>query len=320
MFGYWPPGRRQGAGIEVVINASDCPQAIYIKDPADPDSPISGGTKLAAACLKGIMRNLCPIVMCATMLGLAVAGYAQTPGPGVATVVRIEGEARYSSGDTNWHPLVVGKVLGVGAIIQTSHDGSVDMVLGKTIEMPQAQPVPDRISLAPDSNVRGLIDFKPAIQQNMVRLTGDTVLEIDQLVVSDTGLDSVSSTELDLKHGRIYASVKKLSAASEYFIKIPNGVAGVRGTLFEIDAGGWCAVLKDSVVLALADPTGATSTYVINEGYQFEPLTGQISPLPPDVRNALEQASTALDTTYVEIVSFMYDGTSTFISPTTGHY
>ena len=266
------------------------------------------------------MRSLCSIVMCGIMLAPGVAAYAQTLGPGVATVVRIEGEARYSLGDTNWHPLVVGKSLGVGTIIQTSHDGSVDLVLGKPIEMPQAAPVPDRIALAPDASVRGMIAFKPAIQQNMVRLTGETVLAIDQLVVSDTGLDSVSSTELDLKHGRIYASVKKLSAASEYFIKIPNGVAGVRGTLFEIDAGGWCAVLKDSVILALADPTGATSTYVINEGYQFEPLTGQISPLPPDVRNALDQASTALDTTYAEIVSFTLDATSSFISPTTGHF
>jgi len=266
------------------------------------------------------MRNLCSKMMCGTMLALGVGACAQTLGPGFATIVRIQGEARYSLGDTNWHPLVVGKILGVGTIIQTSHDGSVDIVLGKAIELPQATPVPDRIAPAPDANVRGMIDFKPSVEQNMVRLTGDTVLAIDQLVVSDTGLDTVSDTELDLKHGRIFASVKKLSAASEYFIKIPNGVAGVRGTLFEIDASGWCAVLKDSVLLALADSNGATSTYLINEGYQFEPLTGQVSPLPSDVRSALQQVSTALDTTYVEIISFTYDATSSFISPTTGHY
>ena len=201
------------------------------------------------------MRNLYSRVTCGTMLALAVAASAQTLKPGVATIVRIQGEARYSPGDGTWHPLLVGKILGVETIIQTGHDGTVDMVLGKTVEMPQAAQWPDRIGPAPDVNVRGMIDYKPSVEQNMVRMTGDTMLAIDELTVSDTGLDTVSDTELDLKQGRIFCSVKKLSAASEYLVKIPNGVAGVRGTLFEIDAGGWCAVLKSSVLLALVGPT-----------------------------------------------------------------
>jgi hypothetical protein len=260
------------------------------------------------------------MVLCGTMLVLGVAASAQTFKAGVATIVRIQGEARYSLGDTNWYPLVVGKILGVGTIIQTSHDGTVDMVLGKTVEMPQAAQWPDRIAPAPDANIRGMIDYKPSVEQNMVRMTGDTVLAIDELTISDTGLDTVSDTELDLKHGRIFASVKKLSAASEYLVKIPNGVAGVRGTLFEIDASGWCAVLKSSVLLALAEPNGATTTYLVDQGNQFEPQTGQISPLPPELFSLLQQMATALDTAYVEVVSFEYDQTFSFISPTSGHY
>lgn len=266
------------------------------------------------------MRHLYAMVICGTMLLLAGAVCAQTFKPGAATIVRIQGVARYSLGDGIWHPLVVGKVLGVGTIVQTSHDGTVDMVLGKTIELPQAAPVPDRIAPAPDAKVRGLIDYKPAVEQNMIRLTGDTVLGIDQLVVSDTGLDTVYNTELDLKHGRIFASVKKLSAASEYFIKIPNGVAGVRGTLFEIDASGWCAVLKSSVLLALADSNGATKTFLISQGNQFDPQTGQITPLSSDALNTLQQIATALDTAYVQVVSFEYDLTTCFISPITGRF
>ncbi len=258
--------------------------------------------------------------MCGTMLVLGVAASAQTLKPGVATIVRIQGEARYSLGDRNWHPLVVGKILSAGAIIQTAHDATVDMVLGKTVEMPQAAPWPDRIGPAPDANIRGMIDYKPSVEQNMVRMTGDTMLAIDKLTVSDTGLDTVSDTELDLKQGRIFASVKKLSAASEYLVKIPNGIAGVRGTLFEIDASGWCAVLKNSVLLSLVGPNGAPVTYLVGEGNQFNPQTGQISPLPPDLLNLLQQNLTALDTVYVEIVSFMYDRTFCFISPTSGHY
>ena len=266
------------------------------------------------------MRVLYSMLLCGTMLVLAVAVSAQTLKPGVATIVRIQGEARYSLGDGNWHPLLVGKMLGAGAVIQTGHNATVDVVLGKSVEMPQAAPVPDRIGPAPDANIRGLIDYKPAVEQNMVRLTGDTVLAIDKLTVSDTGLDTVSDTELDLKQGRIFASVKKLSAASEYFVKIPNGVAGVRGTLFEIDASGWCAVLKSSVLLAIGGPNGATTTYLVGEGNQFDPQTSQISPLPPDLLNVLQQIAMALDTAYVEVVSFAYDGTFCFISPTSGHH
>lgn len=258
--------------------------------------------------------------MCGTMLVLAVAASAQTLKPGVATIVRIQGEARYSLGDGNWHPLVVGKIFSAGAVIQTAHDATVDMVLGKTVEMPQAAPWPDRIGPAPDANIRGLIDYKPSVEQNMVRMTGDTMLAIDKLTVSDMGVDTVSDTELDLKQGRIFCSVKKLSAASQYLVKIPNGIAGVRGTLFEIDASGWCAVLKNSLLLSIVGPNGAPVTHLVGEGSQFDPQTGQISPLPPELLSLLRQMATALDTVYVEIVSFTYDRTFCFISPISGHH
>ena len=266
------------------------------------------------------MRNVYSTVMCGTMLVLAVAASAQTLKPGVATIVRVQGEARYSLRDGNWHPLTAGKTLSAGSVIETRHGATVDMVLGKTVEMPQAAPVPDRIGPAPDANIRGLIDYKPAVEQNMVRLTGDTMLAIDKLTVSDTGVDAVSDTELDLWQGRIFCSVKKLSAASQYLVKIPNGIAGVRGTLFGIDASGWCAVLKNSVLLAITGPHDAVTTYLVGEGNQFNPETGEISPLPSDLLGVLHQIATALDTVYVEIVSFEYDQTFSYISPTSGHY
>jgi len=266
------------------------------------------------------MRYLYSTVLCGTMLALAVAASAQTLKPGVATIVRIQGEARYSLSDDIWHPLIVGKTLSAGAVIQTGHEAIVDMVLGKSIDFPQAAPWPDRIGPAPDANVRGMVDYRPSVEQNMVRLTGDTILAIDKLTVSDTGLDTVSDTELNLKRGRIFCSVKKLSAASEYLVKIPNGVAGVRGTLFEIDASGWCAVLKNSVLLAIVGPNGVPVTYPVGEGNQFDPQTGQISPLTPDLLNVLHQIATALDTLYVEVISFTYDGTFCFISPTSGRH
>src|SRR5476649_2493809 len=112
--------------------------------------------------------------ICGAVLALTSVASAQTIKQGYATIVRVEGEARYSLGDGNWHPLVAGKVLSAGAIIQSGHDSKVDILLGKVIEMPQATAWPNRISLAPDNPVRGMVDYKPSVEQNMVRMTGDS--------------------------------------------------------------------------------------------------------------------------------------------------
>ncbi len=268
------------------------------------------------------------VAICGLVLALAEAVRAQSTQPGVATVVRIVGEAKYSLGDGVWHPLVAGKILAAGAVIQTAHDATVDIVLGKKILMPQANPLPDRISLAEDADVRGYVSYKPVAEQNAVRMTGDTVLAIDKLTVSDTGVDTVSDTELDLRQGAIYNSVKKLSGASQYLIKIPNGIAGVRGTLFYIDATGRCIVYKNSVVLSIIGPDGKPITVVVGEGYQFDPQnmgSGQpgtpssgISPFPPGLSDELDQIFAALRTLYYGEVNFTFDSTECHISPTTG--
>ena len=239
--------------------------------------------------------------------------------PGVATVVRISGPARYSLGDGRWHPLVVGKILAAGSIIQTGPDAMVDIVLGKKQLMPQADPAPNRISEAADPNVRGLVTYRPLAEQNAIRMTGDTVLAIDKLTVSDTGLDSVSDTELDLRQGGIYSSVKKLSGASQYLIKVPNGIAGVRGTLFYLDATGRCSVFKSSVVLALVGGDGKPQTVSVGEGTGFDPQSGRTSPLPPAFITNMGQIFKALRTMYYGMVNFTFDTTSCRISPTAGH-
>ena len=254
------------------------------------------------------------------VLTLAAGAGAQSIHPGVVTVVRIVGEARYSLGDGVWHPLVAGKFLAAGAVIQTGHEATVDIILGKKIPMPEADPLPDRISMAADSDVRGLVSYKPSAEQNVVRLTSDTVLAVDKLTVSDTGVDTVSDTELDLRQGRIYCSVKKLSGASQYLIKIPNGIAGVRGTLFVIDANGYVGALKNSVVLSIIGADGKPITVVVGEGTRFDPQTGQISPLPVNLNSDLDQIITALRTLYWGDVNFTFDRTQCRISPTNGHH
>jgi hypothetical protein len=272
--------------------------------------------------------------ICGFVLTLAGGACAQSIQPGVATVVRIVGEARYSLGDGVWHPLVAGKVLAAGAVIQTGHGATVDIILGKKILMPQASPLPDEVSPAVDANVRGYVSYRPAAVQNAVRMTGDTVLAIDKLTVSDTGLDSVSDTELDLHQGGIYCSVKKLSGASQYLIKIPNGIAGVRGTLFYIEASGRCIAYGNSVVLSIIGPDGKPVTVVVSEGNQFDPANmgnGQpgplppgVSPLPPGPSAELYRIFAALCSLYFPDcyaeINYVFDRTECHISPTKGHH
>ena len=68
--------------------------------------------------------------------------------------------------------------------------------------MPQADPLPDRVSLASDSDVRGYVSYKPSAEQNAVRLTSDTMLAIDKLTVSDTGVDTVERKLVENASGR----------------------------------------------------------------------------------------------------------------------
>jgi hypothetical protein len=290
------------------------------------------------------IQNVISAVFCGLVLTLTANAQAQSIQPGVATVVRIVGDARYSLGNGVWHPLIAGKILAAGAVIQTGHDATVDIVLGKKILMPQASPLPDQVALAADEAVRGYISYKPSAEQNAVRMTGDTVLAVDKLTVSDTGVDSVSDTELDLQKGGIYCSVKKLSGASQYLIKIPNGIAGVRGTLFYINANGQCIAYNNSVVLSLIGSDGRPITVVVSQGYQFDPgnlgnlgsgqpnslpvasplpagvssLPAGVSPLPPGLSVELESIFAALRTIYYGNVNFTYDKTECHISPTTG--
>ncbi|MGH7950964.1 MAG: FecR family protein, partial [Limisphaerales bacterium] len=267
------------------------------------------------------IRNIVSAALCGLALTVAASASAQGIKQGVATVVRVQGEASYSlSSDPNaqWHPLVAGKILRAGTVIKTEPNALVDVVLGKDVAMPQALLAPGQIWKAPDSKVRGLLSYTPAEEQNVIRLSGGTVLAIDKLTVSDTGVDAVSDTELDLRQGRIFASVKKLSATSQYLIKIPNGIAGVRGTLFTLSADGSCGVLRDSVTESITLPDGRLVTVRIDQGDQVNPQNGQIYQLSPELINLLQQISIALDTVYFDVVAYAHDKTMVFVSPTIG--
>jgi hypothetical protein len=268
------------------------------------------------------MKKLQTLIV-AALCGAVFSVSAQTGVPGYATVVRVAGAAFYSLGAGQAeHPLVAGKVLPVGATIRTEHNGVVDFVLGKAVNSPQSVWQPQRIAAASDSPVTGMVSYNPSTEQNVVRLTPDTTLGIDKLNVTDTGADTVSDTELNLKKGKIFASVKKLTGASQYLIKLPNGIAGVRGTMFVISADGTVAVFESTgggVVLSLVSSDGTTHTYLVTPGQSLDPATGKPSPLPAEFNNQLKQIFTALRTIFGETVNFSFDSTKCYISPTHGY-
>ena len=97
------------------------------------------------------------------------------------------------------------------------------------------------------------------------------------LVIAEKGAkDKVTDTQLDLRAGRIFFAVKKVSAASTFEIKIPNGVAGIRGTLGSLSALGVCGCAQGSVGLAFRTTQGP-ATRIVDSGFQFDIRTGDFS-------------------------------------------
>ena len=158
------------------------------------------------------------LVACGVALAMVSTLAAQTVNQGAAKVVRLKGAARYTTGNNDWQPLKVGDIVKPGTIIQTAAKSRVDLVLGDG-SAPVARPVAGE-----------MLSYQPSAEQNIVRMWENTLLGIDKLTVTQTGADEVTETQLDLKAGHIFGMVKKMSAASKYEVKIPNGVAGIRGT------------------------------------------------------------------------------------------
>lgn len=235
------------------------------------------------------------------LVAVAMTGVsaAQNATEGTATVVRIKGPARYTIGNNTWQPLKVGTVLKPGTVVQTgTADGSfVDLVLGggpDGANVPTPGPAVFKPS-KPSSMAMGGSSYQPSASQNVVRLWQNTALGIDKLSTMQTGADPVSDTQLDLKMGRISGNVKKMSAASKYEIKLPNGVAGIRGTFFDVYAEGIVKVRVGSVVLAWVDPkTGNVVTQVVSGGQMYDARTGQITPLSPADQRSMDSVSAGM--------------------------
>jgi len=266
-----------------------------------------------------IMKHIQSVVRKLAVCGLALAMVCTVVAQGsrgTAKVIRVGGAARYTTGNNIWQPLRAGTVIKPGTVIQTAAEkGSfVDLALGETSGsgggMPGAAPVTP-------SDTRS---YTPNAEQNVVRLYENTVLSIDKLTTMETGADTVSETQLDLQRGRLFGNVKKMSAASRYEVKLPNGVAGIRGTIYTLSADGVVQVLVGSVVLAYVGPDGNTVTQVVMGGQQFDARTGQVTPIPDFNRHDMVRLAKEMRIgPNTPPTTFTVDHTIYYVSPTIGH-
>ncbi len=243
------------------------------------------------------------LVACGVALAMASTLAAQTVNQGAAKVVRLKGSARYKVGSGEWRPLKVGDIVRPGTLIQTAARSRVDFALGNG-SAPVASPVSSQV-----------LSYQPSAEQNLVRMWENTLLGVDKLTFTQTGADVVTETQLDLKAGHIFAVVKKMSAASKYEVKIPNGVAGIRGTAVDISAEGVVKVLSGSAVLAYVGPNGAVVTQVIMGLQEFDARTERLSPLPNLDKTDMDLLLQQLPTGTPVPTLFTPDRTLIYVSP-----
>jgi FecR protein len=226
-----------------------------------------------------VNRNLLnTLLACGIALGMVSSLAAQNADLAVAKVIRLKGAARYATGPNAGKLLKVGDIIRPGSVIQTADKSRLDFVLGD----PAAEAAPRNAAAAAS------LSYQPTVEQNVVRMWENTLLGFDKMSVIQTGADEVSDTQLDLKAGHIFGMVKKMSAASKYEVKVPNGVAGIRGTIYDISAEGVVKVLSGSVVLAYVGPDGTVVTQVIMGLQRFDAPSNSLRPLPDTDKTDME--------------------------------
>jgi hypothetical protein len=204
-----------------------------------------------------------------------------------AQVQSVKGKATWSTNAEMAQPLKVNSILPPGSTVKTGPDSSVDLFLGHSA--------------------------------GVVRLGPDTTLALDKLTMTDTGGDKVVDVQLNLPVGEMYFNVNKLSKASRYEIKVPNGVAGIRGTVFFLSASGILRVISGSVVVAYVGPGGNVITQIVNAGEQFDTNTGLVTPIMDNVGIFIRRAAFAFRVFANRPVTFIApDLRVYFVSPVNG--
>ena len=250
------------------------------------------------------MRSLLnSLIVCGVALATVSALAAETTVEGTAKVVQLKGSARYKVGSGAWQTLKRGDQLGAGTIIETGMDSRVDLSLDEGAP-PVAHPV-----------IGDMVTYQPSALQNMVRIWENSRLALDKLTRTDTGANAVTETQLDLQAGHIFGTVKKMSAASRYEVKIPSGVASIRGTIYDISVEGVIKVLVGGVHLTYVDSSGNAKTQVIMGHQEFDVRTGVLQALPDIDKTAMIRILRQMHPLATGPLVYARDATINWVSP-----
>lgn len=129
-------------------------------------------------------------------------------------------------------------------------------------------------TVGPDSICNLRIDHNASF----IRVMPNSTMKIENLSFVG-GADGDSDTMLNVQSGTVLGSVQKLSRASHYEIRTPNGVAGIRGTDWAISvepqADGTFRVtftcVTGQVIAAALGLDGNPITQVLNTGESWTP-------------------------------------------------
>jgi hypothetical protein len=197
---------------------------------------------------QSLAKTLVPLVAGLAALTVVLTLDAQTT-PGKAEVRAIKGHALYSVSGGPAAELKVGAVLGGGTIIKTAAGSTVDLFLGNSA--------------------------------GVVRITENSSLGLDKLQITNTGADMVIENQFNLPEGTMLFNVNKLSAASKYEVKLPNGVAGIKGTKGRLSSNAFIVLIDGALVYVHVPQGGNPTPYSLSAPppVYFSPAEG-VKPAP----------------------------------------
>lgn len=195
------------------------------------------------------MKSTRKLIACALLFAFAgltsVHAVEEGRKDGKATVRSIHGTVTYLGDDNQWHPVKPNMRFGPGVTFKTGPDGTADISINGTA--------------------------------SAVRMTNSTTLQIPTMSYIGNSREGDTSTMLNLKTGAILGNVKKISANSRYEVMTPHGVAGIRGTDFNVEVvplpNGDVTVKFDSitgVITVSAIVNGATVVHTLTSGTSWE--------------------------------------------------
>jgi hypothetical protein len=145
--------------------------------------------------------NIIPVITTVLMFGFSASAYGE--GGKDVTVMNISGNAEVmESGASSWIPALSGMKLGSGDTIRTKENSHLDL------------------------------DFGGKAQAAVVRIAEKSSLKIDTYIASDK-IEGRKIT-LDLAVGEVLVKVNKVKDESQFQVRTPTSIVGVRGTMFKV--------------------------------------------------------------------------------------